>query len=175
MVRHHPDVAKLENAVWNFCRGVAENPRRGRRMLIHGLNGNGKSKAMRAIRRWVQDRAIDLPLDQGAQGDAILTNCHLINWAARCDEMKSGAWDIDDLIEPTILLIDDIGAEHDPSKVGLEKLYLVLERRERRWTAITTNLSPEMWKEKFSQRVADRLFRNCDHVDLSNLPSFSAQ
>ena len=129
---------------------------------------------MRAIRRFVQDRAIDLPLVMSRSGDAALITCKLVNWAQQVDDWrKDQSWDIDEHLDATVLLIDDIGAEHDPSKVGLEKLYLILERREWRWTMITTNKEPAAWEESFERRIADRLFRNSDHVDLSKLPSFS--
>lgn len=170
---YHPDVKKLENAVWQFCVGFAQNPSFGKRMVIYGNNGNGKSKCCKSVRRWIQDRAIDLPLalhdDQAA-----LPTCFYCHWPAQLDRLKNTQdWDIDPLIEADLLLLDDLGAEHDPSRVGLEKIYLILEERERRWTIITTNSPPEFWEEKFERRVADRLFRNCEHVDLSQLPSYA--
>lgn len=171
---YHPHVLILENAVWKFCQDFAKTPSRGRRMVIYGKNGNGKSKTVRAIKRWVQDRAIDLPLVMH-DDNASLVTCKLVNWADQVDYFKSGDWDVQDLIEADLLILDDVGAEHDPSKAGAEKLYLILERREWKWTIITTNLPPASWNSKLELRLADRLFRNCEHVDLSELPSYSAQ
>ena len=99
----------------------------------------------------------------------------MVNWPRRVDEMKAGDWSVDGLEEADLLILDDVGAEHDPSKVGLEKLYLILERREWRWTIVTTNEAPQFWEEKFERRIADRLMRNCEHVDLSDLPSYAAR
>lgn len=184
MVRYHHDVSKLEEAIWKFCIGIATSPGRGKRFVVYGNNGNGKSRCMRAVRRFIQDRAIDLPLVTNPNGDAGLVDCMLVNWAQQVDEWKKdGTWDVQEHINTNVLLIDDIGAEHDPSKVGLEKLYLILERREWKWTMITTNKHPEGqagvpnsgWEQCFERRIADRLFRNAEHVDLSKLPSFAAQ
>jgi DNA replication protein DnaC len=70
-------------------------------------------------------------------------------------------------------IIDDIGAEHDPSGYGREQLYLILSRREFRWNIITTNLNPSGWHERIERRIASRLYRNADHLDMSNVPDFS--
>lgn len=173
MQHYHPDVLKLENAIWKFCLGFSKNPRRGNRVVIFGKNGNGKSKSVRAVKRWVNERAIDLPFVIHNDSVAMAT-CTLINWASQVDQFKNGDWDIEEFIETDLLIIDDVGAEHDPSKAGAQKLYLILERREWKWTIITTNSPPSAWNTKFELRLADRLFRNCEHVDLSELPSFSA-
>lgn len=95
------------------------------------------------------------------------------NWPDVVDGFKEGAWGIvDDLIESTVTIIDDIGAEHDPSRIGVEKLYRILTPRELKWNVFTTNSPPEEWEEKFERRIASRFFRNADHVDLSNVPDF---
>jgi DNA replication protein DnaC len=174
MERYHPDVAKLEVAVWGFCRAFVDQPHRPKRLLLYGNNGNGKSRALRAIKRWIADRALELPLFHDEE-NMRTCECALINWAEQVDRFKAGDWYIEHLIEADMLLLDDLGAEHDPSKAGVEKLYLLLERRERKWTVVTTNVLPEAWEQKFERRIADRLFRNFEHVDLSNLPSFSAR
>lgn len=170
--RHHPDLVNLEDAVWNFCRGVAMNPRKGKRYVICGNNGVAKTRCSKAIKRWMSDRAIDLPLVDAEEG-LRTADCCMINWAEQVDHFKSGHWSIDQFLEATVLILDDIGAEHDPTKAGVEKLYLILERREQKWTWITTNIQPNHWESHFERRVSDRLFRNSVHVDLTNVPSYS--
>ena len=170
--RHHPSVVELEGAVWDFCRAVADNPRRGKRYVVSGNNGCAKTRCARAIRKWIDDRAIDLPLVDCESGLRTI-DCLMVNWAERVGLMKQGHWDIDDMTDATVLILDDIGAEHDPSRAGVEKLYLVLENREKRHTWITTNLPPAQWEGRFDRRVADRLFRNSLHIDMSKCPSYS--
>lgn len=170
----HPDLHLLEDAIFRFACEFAANPRRGRRIVIHGANGTGKSRSMRAIKRFIDDRAIDMPLIYSSDSPAI-PDCVLVNWPARVDEFKSGLWTIDDLCECALLLLDDLGAEHDPSGVGTAKLYQILERRECRWTIITSNLTPDYWTAKWERRITDRLLRRAQLVDLSNVPSYSPQ
>lgn len=175
---HHPDLAKLEDGVWDFCRGFAMNPKHGngKRLVIFGNNGVSKSRCARAIAKWVREKAIDLPLVPGyLPGDENMStvSCELINWAEQVGRFKEGNWDIDALINIPMLILDDIGAEHDPSKAAQEKLYLILDRRERRWTVVTTNVVLSHWESRFERRVADRLFRNSTIIDLSRVPSYS--
>lgn len=169
---HHPSLNALQEAVWAFCCGFASNPSKGRKLVVYGNNGTGKSKCAKAVRRWVRDRAIELPLVAGEYG-ASLAECALVNWAERVNAFKSGDWDIEDLINCPMLILDDIGAEHDPSKCGAEKLYMILERREWKWTMITTNVITESWEARFERRISDRLLRNSVIVDLTKVPSYS--
>lgn len=169
---HHPDVISLEDSIFDFCQRFARCPARGRRMVIYGNNGNGKTHVTRCVHRWVCDRALDLPLVAGTEG-AKIADSMFVNWAERVDDFRGGDWDIEEMVEATLLVLDDIGAEHDPSKFSVEKLYLILERRAARWTLITTNLLPAQWEEHFDRRIADRLFRNTEHVDFSAVPSYS--
>lgn len=172
MDRHHPTILALEEAVWTFCVGFVGNPSRGRRMVIFGNNGTGKSRVVRAVRKWVQERAMDMPLVNRDEGMG-LPVCEYVNWPKQVDRMKAGDWDTLPYEECELLILDDVGAEHDPSKAGLAKLYLILERREWKWTIITTNFPPEFWEEKFERRISDRMFRNAGLVDMTKTPSYS--
>lgn len=176
---HHPDLIKLEDGVWEFCRGIAMTPRKGKRYVCYGNNGTGKSKSAKAVSRWVGERATDLPLVDADEG-VRTADCVFVNWAERVDWIYSGKFDIDDMLGATVLILDDIGAEHDPKKIGQEKLYLILEKREFKWTWINTNLPPGSWWDgrrpelsRFDRRIADRLMRNSVLIDLSNVPSYS--
>lgn len=172
LTHHHCDLSRLEEEIFRFCQGFARSPWRGRRLVIYGNNGNGKSRTARAVQKWVDDRAVDLPLVNADEGMR-LCNSVLVNWAEQVDRFKQGLWEIGDLLDASLLIIDDIGAEHDPTKVGVEKLYLILERRANKWTLVTTNLFPKQWENQFDRRIADRLFRHADHVDLTRVPSYS--
>lgn len=97
------------------------------------------------------------------------------NWPAVVDGFKQSRWEvIEDMIPSQLLVLDDLGAEHDPSKIGTEKLYLILERREHCWTVITTNVSPDSWELKFERRVSSRFLRNARHISLADVPDYNA-
>lgn len=155
-----------------------------------GPNGTGKSHCAKAIHGWAKQCATLFPFDPSTDEDGFtydLARSHYLFWPAVVDGFKSlrgftpdgsaivGRWEIIDLAaSSSMLIIDDIGAEHDPSGIGREKLVYLLERREQRWTVITTNIPPEQWESKFERRIASRLLRNCQTIDLSDVPDFGA-
>ncbi len=169
---HHPDVVTLENSVFDFCQGIATNPRHGKKFVIYGNNGVAKTHCCHVIEKWVKDRAMDLQLVDSEHGLRLI-DCVMANWAETVDRFKTGDWSIDEMADASVLLLDDIGAEHDPTRAGVAKLYLLLEKREKKWTFITTNVSPGGWERQFDRRVRDRLFRNSTHVDLTKVSSYS--
>ncbi len=61
-------------------------------------------------------------------------------------------------------MIDDAGAEHQtPATLGL--LHGMLQSRLGQWTVITTNLSPDAWRQR-DERIGSRLIRDSNvHVD----------
>lgn len=90
------------------------------------------------------------------------------------DRLKAGSWDlVQDCMSIPVLVIDELGGGHDPSRVGVDKLCQILSHRENKWTVITTNILPAAWEENFDRRVASRLLRNSTIVDLSDVPDFS--
>ncbi len=165
---------ELENTVYQFCSEYAKRPSIGRRLVIHGNYGTGKSHTLRSVHAWATRLAINLPCVPGDDGFR-LSSSLLLCWPETVHKLqKQEYWITDAAIEADLLLIDDIGAEHDPSKFGCEQLYLILERRERKWTIITTNATPETWEDKFERRVASRLIRNTDIVSTEDVPDWNS-
>lgn len=148
-------------------------------VILYGPNGCGKTHIARSVVKWFN--AVRLKIgpvmvegDALRESDAQLPDCTFENWPAIVAGFKRDQWLIvDALLCDYLVILDDIGAEHDPSGIGLEKLYLMLNRRENKHTLITTNYSPSEWESKFERRIASRLFRNSTHVDLSDVPDFS--
>ena len=98
-------------------------------------------------------------------------DCVYWSWPQLLDTFKNGGWDVvEDMFSTSVLIIDDLGAGHDPSGVGTDKLCQVLSKRERMWTLITTNITMDHWKDQFDQRVASRFIRGSTIVDLSSVP-----
>ena len=165
---------RLEVETGRFCFDAWRSPQRGRLLVLAGPNGTGKTRCAEAVRRWLElvghaKQFVKRP------GHISHLDCCCWPWPKLLDHFKNGGWDVlDDLFAATVLIIDDLGAEHDPSGIGVDKLCQVLSRREEMWTLITTNISPAKWSEKFDKRVASRLFRNSTLVDLSTVPDFCA-
>lgn len=176
-VAHHPDLQKLERAVTKFCLNIWVNPKRGWLLVIHGENGTGKTHCAKAVHRWIQStghanqyiRAI-----KQADEHRTYLRSYFWSWPELIDHLKNGGWDIiSDLLEVPVLIIDELGGEHDPSRVGVDKLCQVLSHRERMFTLVTTNIQPEAWEKTFDRRIASRFGRNAITVDLSNVPDFA--
>ena len=177
----HPQISHLEKVIYDFCANYSKSPGRGERLIIFGENGSGKTHAARAVFHWASQCgiAIKMPLVTNHDtGECSLANCVCYSWPAVVDGFKKSDpewYVIEEMFNPSLLILDDVGAEHDPSRVGIEKLYLVLERRAQKWTIITTNVPPQHWERKFERRVASRFFRNSTHVDLSQVPDYNSK
>lgn len=164
----------LQRDVYNFCADYAKCPSEGYRLMIYGQNGCGKTHTARAIARWASLAAINLPLVSGDEGQRLATS-EFFNWPKVVSDLKRGSWEIvDDMMPVNMLVLDDIGAEHDPSQMAVEKLYLLLERRVNMWTVVTTNYVPDAWESRFERRIASRLMRNFKHIALDEVPDYNA-
>jgi len=64
------------------------------------------------------------------------------------------------LIDPDVLVIDDLGTEPIFRNVTKEYLYLILSERSRlnKLTVITTNLEPKELLDRYNERIFSRLF-----------------
>lgn len=178
---YHPQLKNMLVVLYDFVIDVFYR-KPGRLVILHGPNGCGKTKAAKAVLAWFNNVRMQIgPVTRpseviGEESDAVIPNCLYCNWPREIDLIKQDQWMVFDLMLCEYLVIlDDIGAEHDPSGIGLEKLYMALSRRENRHTLITTNFSPEQWPEKFERRITSRLFRNSTLVDLTKVPDFNTR
>lgn len=177
MYQSHPQIADAQGELAQFCAELATTPGRGRTVVLFGENGSGKTRLAQAVSRWFQSNALKMPwvVRDDLEGQSGIPNRMFAQWPAVVDNFKR-AQDfaiISELMTCSLLVVDDIGAEHDPSGFGREQLYLLLSRREFRWNLITTNFAPKEWHTKFERRIASRLFRNATHIDFSMVPDFS--
>lgn len=182
---HHPQLRTLEDMVYAFCSDYAKRPARGYRMVIHGDNGTGKSHVARAVHAWANAVSTALPR-VGAEdtSDGLWTQRtadasywkfpHLVREVPRYRDRDIIAELTQRPGSPCLLILDDVGAEHDPSKFGASIFYQLLENREHQWTLITTNHVPDSWAERWDRRVASRLLRNTKLVALDQVPDFSS-
>jgi DNA replication protein DnaC len=176
---YHPQLKAMASDLYSFIQDVFYSRNRGAIIILYGPNGCGKTHAARSVAQWFNAVRMKIgPVliegDVTGESDAMIPNCIFENWPSIVDGFKRDQWLIADMILCEYLVIlDDIGAEHDPSGIGLDKLYVMLNRRERKHTILTTNYSPAEWEHKFERRIASRLFRNTVHVDMSQVPDFS--
>lgn len=123
------------------------------------------------MERWASHVGFNL-WETGVLKSPLTTN--IVTWPTITDAFKAGLYGVvDDLMRDDFVVIDDIGAEHDPSRNATDKLCQILSRRESKWTLITTNLGPDEWGNRWDERVADRLLRRSTVVDMTGVPSFA--
>jgi len=95
------------------------------------------------------------------------TGGHWMDWVDLCRRYQARedmASRLRYAVDVPMLIVDDIGAEHQtPATVGL--LHGLLHSRLGKWTVITTNHSPDHW-QVVDVRIASRLVRGQNkHVD----------
>jgi DNA replication protein DnaC len=172
----HPQVTIAREMLYTMALGISKKPSRGKTVVMFGNNGSGKTRLIKKLSAWFAQVAIKLPLvlreDNNEMGLACQEYRH---WPSVVDgfQKRKDFNAVDRLMLANVLFLDDIGAEHDPSGFAREQIYLILSRREFRWNFLTTNYAPSEWAEKFEQRIASRLFRNAEQIDLSQVPDFS--
>jgi DNA replication protein DnaC len=174
----HPQLKAARDALYKFCCEMAARPKVGRTAVIFGENGTGKSRLLRQVSKWLSSTAQFLPMVLREDlGDTVgLPYAKFLHWPSVIDEFqkRQDIVPLDDAMISTLTIFDDIGAEHDPSGYAREQLYLLLSRREFKWNLISTNYPPAEWHNRFERRIASRLFRNAEHIDLSEVPDFSS-
>lgn len=168
----------MANEIHSFARDIFHSRNRGRLVILYGPNGCGKTHAAKSLRTWfnavrLKIGPVAVQTDEGSE--AQIADCAYRMWPAVVDGFKRDQWEITQILSNEYLtILDDVGAEHDPSRIGIEKLYLILSRREQKHTLITTNVPPQHWETKFEKRIASRLFRNSTHINLSEVPDYNA-
>ncbi len=112
--------------------------------------------------------------DNGWAGFHRIPSVLWASWPSVAASVLSKSYEVlEDMLQVDCLFLDDIGAENDAFKIASDRLCQVLSKRERKFTMITTNISPEDWGEKFDVRIEDRLLRNSVIVDMTEVPSYS--
>lgn len=175
---YHHQLTAMADELHKFAGGIHLSPQRGRMLVIYGANGCGKTHGARAIHAWLEKMKMNIGPQMargGRTGHEIKwPSSIMVNWAETVDGFKRGEFEISEQLKTeTLVVIDDVGAEHDVGGNGRAQLYSILNRRENKWTIVTTNVLPKDWPEKFENRIASRLFRNATHIDLTQVPDYS--
>lgn len=151
------------SAMVGFLNDWWQNDRTAPRLVLVGDTGSGKTKLTRGTYRVVNAHGSDACFKGGRWGHS--PSSMFRNWSALvgCSELE-----FDDACTSDFLAIDDIGSETDrfKSNEGTERLRLILEARERRFTMITTNVPKRSWVERWDKRVESRLCHNAVVVEM---------
>jgi DNA replication protein DnaC len=168
----NPKVQAMAREAEVFCAQFAVSPASGRMLVLYGPNGCGKTHTAKRIVSWATkvSPSIRFMTPRGISSP----EARMRHWPSLLDQMKSGEWSATSgLADVELLAIDEIGGEHDPSKVGTDKLCRLLSARDRMWTVVTTNIHPDEWASVFDRRVASRLLRNSTVINLDGVPDYA--
>ena len=156
----HPTIQDVADAAEKFCGRWYRNHPAKSMLIIYGDTGCGKTHTAKAIFKFAMKSASSA-FDSKAWGMDSRPSSMFISWpeaASQFGEKNFGV--VEDAMNESLLILDDVGAENDPWNVCKDKLCQILSRRENKFTVVTTNIEPDNWSKKFDIRIEDRLLRN---------------
>jgi DNA replication protein DnaC len=165
-------VAKMSQEAERFCGRWYRNKPFPSTLVLAGPSGVGKTHTAKRISKFARFAAFSA-MEHGEWGFSV-PSILFVRWPEVTDAFKEGNYGVvQDCLEASLLVVDDLGAEYDPSKNAADKICQILSRRESRFNVVTTNIHPSAWSDKFDKRIADRLLRNSVVIDLSDTTSHS--
>jgi chromosomal replication initiation ATPase DnaA len=162
----------LSKEVESFCGRWFRNDKTKPLLILIGESNCAKTHCAKAVFHFAMNMAQS---SFSTRKDSLhVPDYGMFRWPEVVDGFKGGDYSVtEDLFNLDLAILDDVGAEHDPSKMATNKLCQIMSRREKKHTLITTNIKTEDWANAFDLRVADRFLRNSVIVDLTGLESYA--
>ncbi|MBO5776807.1 MAG: ATP-binding protein, partial [Clostridia bacterium] len=117
---------------------------------VFGAVGVGKSYGLSVLANNLMERGFSVLVLNSAEMNSIFLKMHLAREADKQD-----IWE--PLIECDLLVIDDLGAEPNINNVTANYLYCLINERDQKTTAFTSNLPEDYLRSKYGDRVFSRL------------------
>ena len=143
---------RLMNGIRGMCETYADNypdcPRRT--VLMMGNSGLGKTFMMHAMARRLLERG----------KSALLLSGYRFLELARKAYFSGTGGDMDTLMDADVLFLDDLGSEPLMDNVTVVQLFNLINERQNAGTGlvISTNLTEDDLKKRYTERVTSRLF-----------------
>lgn len=151
-----------------FCSDIFRDPwGRGYCLSLLGPSGVGKTFLVNCILGHLGiDAWGNIAVPTAIIGDRVARG-HVVkrDWRKVSGEFKQGDYSIVEVLESEFMVaLDDIGADHDPSRNAVANLDRILRSRTGKWTLITSNLLPNQIKTEMDQRIASWMYRDRNKV-----------
>ncbi len=152
---HHKLIQDAATASEAFCgRWFRFNPKPSL-LVLAGESNCGKTHIAKKISTWAQAAAMKAFEDGGGRTWKKFPSVVYLNWPEVVDSFRDNLnGSMNDMLDAGLLILDDVGAEYDPTQNATNKLCQILSRREKEFTIITTNITPESWPSKFDTRIS---------------------
>lgn len=159
-----PELVRMLSAARRFVSAMQLNETPHWLCLL-GPSGAGKTHLSKKIVRYWREKAGWWKLE--AKGGTILQlkESRFVSWRAFMDRQKAGEFsEIDTLIQLPFVVIDDLGAEHDPSGFAKSRLDRIADARLNKWTVFTSNLLLGQIAKDIDPRISSRMIRGQNTV-----------
>ena len=143
-------------------------------LTLSGGCGAGKSHLARQTKRFWIEHAGWVRAEGKSGSYRRLRECRFISWRKFVQRQKAGEFrELVDLMDLPLLIVDDIGAEYDPTGFAKGRLDELLDARLGKWTFITTNLSLQEIGEQLDARIASRMKRGGSRFIKTTAPDYN--
>lgn len=169
---YEPTLKAAKEAAQKFVDDVIANPWHGGYILtLMGPSGTGKTMLTKCVFAALMANGhghCDAIPERLTCGRLDKLTSRYFSWRKVSTKLKEGQWDIvDAMIEPRLICLDDIGADHDPNRFAAGKLDEVLRSRANTWTLLTLNLPLAEIAAKMDTRIASFIIRDENrHVEV---------
>ena len=120
-------------------------------VTLYGATGVGKTHLAAIAANAFIDKGLDVTFIKAYRLNELFLRAMLAPLAE-----KQGI--LDSIFNCDLLVIDDLGTEEFYKNVTAEYLYMTIQEREKKATIITTNLTQDMIKTRYQERIYSRLF-----------------
>jgi DNA replication protein DnaC len=154
-----PQLEKMLHAAMRFTSAMQldEDPHW---LCLLGPSGAGKTHLSKSIIKYWREKAGWWSLEGRAGLVPQLKESRFISWRKFIDRQKAGEFsEIQSVVSLPFVVIDDFGAEHDPTGFAKSRLDRVADERLGKWTVFTSNLLLNQIAKEIDPRISSRMIR----------------